>query len=191
MLKIKLMNDNLIGILFFAILFTALYFYTSNKFDEKKFRLKYETAETIGVINDISIRGRNTTCQLEFNILDRRYNTSGGTPIKNFQQLNDAFVILYEINNPENNIILYQKPIITDSLFNLKGTLSYFKMEKNRVCIELEYYYNNDKINRLQFFSIDKAVILEKFYKEKREVVIGVVPQNVRRGYLNFEESLK
>lgn len=79
------------------------------------------------------------------------------------------------------------------NLVNTTGKIIDEGVIKNEkiVGVAMEYFINDIKIRRNQYFPMDKAEVLDKLYKEKKEVVIGVVPENVRRGYLNIEESLK
>lgn len=159
---------------------------------EECFKSKYKTEEAVAVLRDISTRGKSISCEYVFTVSDKTYYTYA-SPSSDFEQIDDAFVILYEIDNPNNNKLLFYKPIIPNNLHNLIGKISYFRREdnRNRVIIELEYYANNYKIKRLQYFPIEKAAILEKLYKEQKDVVIGISPENVRRAFLNIEESIK
>jgi hypothetical protein len=181
------------GIFFFIALFTFNYFYNKDNNNVERFKSKHKSIETIATINDISKWARSTRSQFIFYVDGKKFYIS--EPLwSNFHELGDTYKVLYDENEPENNLILYDKPIIPDNLNYIKGKINSFGLsdDKKSVYLTLNYFLNLDyKIERIQFFPLNDYNKLEKLYKEKKDVVIGIVPENPNRGYLNLEESLK
>ncbi len=185
-------TNNLFGIIFFIALFTFLYFYNKNNDNIEKFKLKHKTAETTATLHNISLKSTTQT-EFIFYVNEKKYYIQK-LYWSSFHELGDIYKVLYDMDNPENNIILYDKPIVPNNLNYINGTISSFGLSEDEksVCLMLNYYLNlNYKVERIQFFPLRDYNKLEKLYKEKKDVVIGIVPENPSRGYLNLEQSLK
>lgn len=180
-----------IGIVVFMASIVAIPVLTSGCKTEECFKAKYKTIEVVATLKSLSTRARTSTGEYTYEVNGKSYYTYRD-PLDNFDQIGDQFYLLCDTLDPSNSFLTWRF-YIPDNLVNLNGNISYYGTTEryNHVGIVLEYYANDYKIERKQYFPIEKAEIIEKLYKEKREVVIGVAPENVRRGYLNIEESLK
>ncbi len=185
-LKVKMNNIFICtGIIIFISSIFAIPYFTSSCRNEDCFKSKYKTSISIAVITDVSTRGRSSTCEYEYIVNGKIYYTHA-SPTSDFEQIGDSFNLLYDIDNPENCLVLYHRPIVPLNLSYLEGKVTYFRNEnsRNRIIIELSYDVNNYNVKRLEYFPIELSEKLKLIHDNKEIVKIGVVKDNVRRGYL-------
>ncbi len=157
---------------------------------EECFRSKYGTVEVVATLKNVATHGKSLAGEYTYEVNGKVYNETFRSPTDNFEEIGDQLYLLYDTLDPSNSFLTYRF-FVPNNLFNTTGKITFFKVDKKEVSIVLQYSLNNYIIKRNQYFTADKAEVLERLYKEKKEVVIGVVPENVRRGYLNIEESLR
>lgn len=159
---------------------------------EECFKNKYVTREAVATLKNVATHGKSLAGEYIYEVNGKTYNETFRSPTDNFEVIGDQLYLLYDTLDPSNSFLSYRF-FLPDNLVNTTGEIAFYKVDKKEkeVSIVLQYTLNNYTIKRNQYFPIDKAEVLEKLYKEKKEVVIGVVPENVKRGYLNVKESLK
>jgi|GEM_PF-4587133 len=159
--------------------------------DEICFRKIYKTNEVIGTCRGESRAGSHSSLMYIFEVNGIEYMTYSSLSSL-FQQANDQFMVLYNIENPDKNLILFRKPIIPKVTAKTIGKLDYLKISKKNKEIIIGMKYSIDRYKNLykyQYFSIEEIKILKKLYEENKDIIIDVVPENVERAFLNLNET--
>lgn len=181
-------KDNIIGITVLIGVFSLpviIPFMLMDPQSEAEFRTKYHAVETDCIIKRISYEGKGSTCYFTYETGKKTYS-SISSQTSDFEQVGDAFKILYDSLDPENSLILYHRPILPEKLIPAKGIVSFISVEekKDRVLVALKYSINNEELKRLQYFPVSYSDTLNKLFESKKEIDIYVVPDDVRRAYL-------
>ena len=158
----------------------------NSKCDEDCFREKFKSEEAEGIFVKYEMRGRTTTSKYAY----LAYNTLhyiNVTPIADSEQEGDKFIVLYDLFNPDNAILLRNRPILPDSLIEISGLISYLSKdsETNSVITIFDYMIEGQKIKRLQYIPIQYFEVLKEKYDSKSEVTIQVYTKDPRRSFLN------
>jgi hypothetical protein len=178
------------SVLIFMLLIIAIPILTGCQ-TEDCFKSKYVTGEAIATLMRVSTHGKSLAGEYKYEVNGKIYNETFRSPTDNFEEIGDQLYLLYDTLDPSNSFLSYRF-FVPDNLVNTKGKIAFYKVDKKEkeVSVVLQYELNNQTIKRNQYFPIDNAEVLEKLFKEKKEVIIGVVPENIRRGYLKLEESM-
>lgn len=190
---IKRMNNIvsflLVVLIIASIITVPLIFNTSCNGD--CFRNKYETDSTIATFIEYEMRGRNTTAKYQFKV-NGRYFYVNTNLTKDAEQIGDKFEILFDVNEPNNNYLLFERPIIPSDIIESEGHIvKYSVFEKsNRIEVLFSYTVEGYNLQRVQYFNLENLSLIENWHRDRVTVLIDVVRQNARRAYLNIEKTI-